>query len=126
MLTALLVGVFSVAGGLARFAVDSAFAARPAASDPARHFPWATLIVNAAGSALLGAALALSHSAGLPHAWETGLATGLAGALTTFSAWTVATIKLLEQHRIPSAIVNVSTNLAVGLAAAALGWNLLN
>lgn len=125
MLTAALVGLFGIAGALVRFAVDSAFARRPSAADPQRHFPWATLCVNVAGSLLIGAAAAMTISSGLAQAWQTGLTVGLAGSLTTFSSWSVATIRLLEERRLAAAIVNLGTNLILGLAAAALGWSLV-
>jgi CrcB protein len=100
MITALLVGVFGVAGALLRFAVDSWFAHRPGQRP---HWPWATLTVTVVGSFLIGVSL------------------GLAGGLTTFSSWTTATVRLVSEARYRAAVLNVAVNLLAGLVAAALG-----
>jgi CrcB protein len=50
-MTALLVGLFGIAGALLRFAVDGWLAGFPS---PRRHWPWATLLVNVAGSFVIG------------------------------------------------------------------------
>jgi CrcB protein len=58
---------------------------------------------------------------GLAPEWQTALATGLAGGLTTFSSWTTATVRLLTEERFGSAVLNVAANLVLGFAAAAAG-----
>ncbi|MCB5281747.1 CrcB family protein [Arthrobacter sp. AL08] len=122
MITALLVGAFGVAGALLRFAVDSWFAN----SFPARHshWPWTTLAVNVTGSFIIGAAIGGTAHWGLGPEWQSGLATGLAGGLTTFSSWTTATVRLASESRYRAATLNVAANLILGLAAAALGLSL--
>ncbi|CAI3800980.1 fluoride efflux transporter FluC [Pseudarthrobacter sp. MM222] len=118
MITAVLVGVFGVAGALLRFAVDSWFAHRPG---PRPHWPWATLTVNIVGSFLIGVSLGLTDLLGLAPEWHTALSAGLAGGLTTFSSWTTATVRLVSEARYRAAGLNVAVNLLAGLAAAALG-----
>jgi len=118
MITPVLVGVFGVAGALLRFAVDSWFAHHPGRHP---HWPWATLVVNVAGSFIIGAAMGLTVRLGLGAEWQSGLATGLAGGLTTFSSWTTATVRLVSETRYRAAAVNIAANLVAGLAAAALG-----
>lgn len=132
MITAALVGAFGVAGVLVRFAVDSWFARRvSAAPDGARvrgtarttpqHWPWATLVVNVSGCLIIGLSVGISGRLGLPAELHTGVATGLAGGLTTFSSWTTATIRLLGESRMAAAAMNVGSNLVLGFAAAAVG-----
>ena len=58
---------------------------------------------------------------GLGPEWQSGLATGLAGGLTTFSSWTTATVRLVSETRYRAAAANIAANLIAGLAAAALG-----
>lgn len=137
MIAAALVGIFGVAGALLRFGIDSWFAHHSSrqtvragnhgAGTPVRlHWPWATLLVNVAGCFIIGAAHGLSAGLGLGAEWQAGLATGLAGGLTTFSSWTTATVRLLSEERLGSAAVNVAANLVLGLAAAATGIALVS
>ena len=131
MSAAVLVGVFGVAGALLRFAVDSWFArhagalpvrsARGTAGHGPRHWPWATLVVNVAGCLVIGLSVGISGRLGLPEELHTGVATGLAGGLTTFSSWTTATIRLLSESRFGAAALNVAANLLLGFTAAAAG-----
>lgn len=121
MIAAVLVGVLGVAGALLRFAVDSWFAHHPGRHP---HWPWATLTVNVAGSLIIGAVMGITDQLGLGAEWQSGLSTGLAGGLTTFSSWTTATVRLVSETRYRAAALNVAANLAAGLAAAALGMAL--
>ncbi|MDV8146465.1 CrcB family protein [Arthrobacter sp. B10-11] len=117
-MTALLVGVFGVAGGLLRFSIDTWFAHR---TGNRRHWPWATLLVNVLGSLIIGLSLGVTGRLGLGGEWQAAIATGLAGGLTTFSSWTTATIRLVSEVRYLAAALNVIVNLVAGLSAAALG-----
>jgi CrcB protein len=114
--TALLVGLFGMAGALIRFGVDSLLAGR---ATPRRHWPWATLLVNIAGCLVIGLSIGISSRFG-PE-WHAALATGLAGGLTTFSSWTTATVRLVSEQRYLAAALNIGANLLTGLAAAAAG-----
>lgn len=90
-----LLAVAVVAGGAAgaslRFLVDSWAFARLGAG-----WPWGTWIVNVAGSLMIGALLATSLNADLPHWAQLLLATGFCGALTTFSAFALQILDLSE------------------------------
>jgi CrcB protein len=127
MMGAVLVGVFGTAGALLRFAVDSWFAHREglrAAVSPSgtpRHWPWATLTVNVTGCLIIGLSIGITGRIGLGPEWQTAVATGLAGGLTTFSSWTTATVRLLSESRFGAAALNIGANLAAGFAAAAVG-----
>jgi len=134
-MAAALVGLFGVAGALLRFGVDSWFAhhssirtagsvgaAGPASAPGQRlHWPWATLLVNVAGCFIIGVSHAMTGRLGLAPEWQTALATGLAGGLTTFSSWTTATVRLLTEERFGAAVLNVAVNLVLGFGAAAAG-----
>ncbi|MCD5342027.1 CrcB family protein [Arthrobacter sp. AK04] len=135
MITAVLVGVLGVTGALLRFGIDSWFAHHSSRrtvraggqNGPARlHWPWATLLVNVAGCFIIGAAHGLTADLGLGAEWQAGLATGLAGGLTTFSSWTTATVRLVAEERLGSAAANIAANLVLGLAAAAAGIALVS
>ncbi|WP_458111377.1 CrcB family protein [Arthrobacter sp. R1-13] len=118
MTTALLVGLFGMVGALLRFAVDTLFAHR---TDSRSHWPWATFMVNMTGSLIIGLSLGITGRLGLGPELQAGLATGLAGGLTTFSSWTTATVRLVSEQRFGAAALNVTANLLAGLAAAGVG-----
>jgi CrcB protein len=128
VITAVLVGVFGVVGALLRFGIDSWFAhhsstrtVRSAGGHEKLHWPWATLLVNVVGCFIIGASAGVTGQLGLAGEWHTGLATGLAGGLTTFSSWTTATVRLVSEARFASAAINIALNLVLGFAAAAAG-----
>lgn len=87
-------------------------------------FPWSTLVVNVLGSFLLGWLLAESHRYELSDTTRLVLGTGLCGALTTFSTFSVETLRLVEQQRHGEVLAYLAGNLLLGLAAAAIGLRL--
>lgn len=118
-MTALWVGLAAVLGALVRFAADSWFARR---QRPGRaSFPTATLLVNIAGSFLIGACFALLARGALDSGAYPVAAAGLAGGLSTFSSWTVATLALWIDRRYLAAAGNLAANLVLGVGAAAAG-----
>ena len=118
-MTALWVGLAAAAGALARFGLDSLFARR---QRPGRaSFPVATLLVNVAGSFLVGCCLGLLSSDALGLQAYPAATAGLAGGLTTFSSWTVGTLTLWIDGRRTAAAGNLAGNLILGVAAAAAG-----
>lgn len=112
-MTALLVAVGGALGALLRWAVGRWLSSS--------EFPWATLVVNVAGSLLLGLVAATSEG------WVLALlGTGVAGALTTYSAFALDTVLLADNRKRGWAIANVIGNLALSGAAFALGWVLVS
>ncbi len=86
------------------------------------HPERATLVINAAGSLLLGGLLAwtLARPDHLHPALHTGLAIGLLGAFTTYSTFSVEALKLMQSGKIMDAAlyVLITTVLCIALAAA--------
>lgn len=93
-MTALLVCLAGSVGAMARFVLDAAIRARLRAG-----FPWATLIVNLTGSALLGTLAGLTAAGTASPAVALVLGTGFCGGYTTFSTATVETLTLLRTAR---------------------------
>ncbi|HEX3004841.1 MAG TPA: fluoride efflux transporter CrcB [Angustibacter sp.] len=86
--------------------------------------PWGTLMVNAIGSAVLGA-VAGAVSATHGPAWvSVVVGTGFCGALTTFSTFSFETIRLAEEGSQLEAVANVSASLVVGTLACFGAWSL--
>jgi len=82
-------------------------------------FPIAILSVNAIGSFLAGIAIALAPLLG-PEISLIVL-TGFCGGLTTFSTFSVDTIRLAIEGRAWVALGNIAANLLLGIGAAGLG-----
>ena len=117
----LLVGGAAAVGAMLRYGTDQVVAARILAPR-GMVFPLGTFVVNIVGSVLLGAVAGLVVNAGVDLRWRTVLGVGLAGGLTTFSTWTYETVRLLEDGSLREAAANIGVSLAVGLAAASLGY----
>ncbi|MEO0682722.1 MAG: fluoride efflux transporter CrcB [Pseudomonadota bacterium] len=83
-------------------------------------FPWGTLAVNVAGSLAMGlAAVALMERApGAWGRWAPFLMTGVLGGFTTFSAFSLDALYLIERGRLGAAALYMAGS--VGLCIAAL------
>jgi CrcB protein len=83
------------------------------------RFPVAILVVNAVGSLIAG--LAMGFSPLLGPELSLIVLTGFCGGLTTFSTFSVDTVRLALEGRGWAALGNVLANLALGIGAASLG-----
>ena len=82
-------------------------------------FPWGTLVVNVAGCLIIGFGTATLSNNGLfpsSQAFRQFLMVGICGGYTTFSAFSLETLYLLERGQWLSAIGNagMSVSLCVG------------
>lgn len=103
-------------GNVARYEVTRAFPVRPAA------FPTATLLINTAGSFVLGAVLVVLIERLPPTRYARALvAVGLIGAFTTYSTFAVESAQLVADHRPARAATFVAASISGGLAATVLG-----
>jgi CrcB protein len=103
-------------GALARFVLDASVKRRWQSP-----FPWATVIINVTGSALLGALAGLVLFHGQPIAWQTVVGTGFCGGYTTFSTASFETVRLVQQNRRLLALLNAVGSLVLSVAACAAG-----
>ena len=89
--------------------------------------PWATLLANVIGSALLGLLYGLSLSGRLGSStWQAFLGPGLCGALTTFSTFALESVVLTRAGHTGTAIAYLALNLIICLGACALALHLAN
>jgi len=111
-MTVVLVALGAAVGAPLRFLTDRAVQARLGTS-----FPWGTLVVNMAGSLLLGFLAGLPASAAILAL----LGTGFCGALTTYSTFSYETLRLTRGGEPFAAVLNVVASLFAGFGAATLG-----
>lgn len=105
-------------GSALRYVVNLAFLA---ALGPA--FPWGTVTVNVAGSAIMGvvATLAAAHwTPGAGDGWRLFLMTGILGGFTTFSAFSLDTQVLVQRGDTGAAVLYVAGTVILSVAALAL------
>lgn len=85
-------------------------------------FPFGTLVVNVLGCLFAGGVYGLlDRGAGLGHEWQALLVVGFLGAFTTFSAFSLGTLQLLERGAVLAATGNILLSVLLSLAACALG-----
>ena len=86
-------------------------------------FPIAVLAVNVLGSLLMGLLAVTIARAGLQH-WGPFLLTGVLGGFTTFSAFSLETLTLLERGAVGQAALYVLLSVGLSLLALAAGLQL--
>lgn len=108
MRTYLLVAAGGATGASIRWAVAELITSEPGS------FPWATLIVNLVGCALIG--LATRYLVRTSDRWYVGV-TGVLGGLTTYSAFAVETRDLIDAGRPGTALLYVAVSIVGGLVS---------
>jgi CrcB protein len=111
-----LVGVAGAAGALSRYAIGVGIGVR--------SFPFATLAINVAGSAVLGWVLAGPGADRWSTTATTAVAVGFLGAFTTFSTFAYETTTMLRADEPVRALTYVGLSVGLGLLAAAGGYAL--
>ena len=114
----LLVGLGGCLGSMIRYAVWLFF--RPV------NFPTATLLVNIAGSLVIGIVIGLSmKDVNFSQGWKIFLATGICGGFTTFSAFSAENLQMLQNGKYLLSLLYISSSIIFGIAAAWLGFKLV-
>lgn len=111
----LLVALGSAVGGVARWALAGWIDGRAGPG-----FPWGTLAVNVLGGLAIGAAAALLGRESL----RLLLITGVLGGFTTFSAYSLQTLTLLQGERYGAAAAYAVGSMLACLLACWAGWAL--
>ena len=120
MRSILLVGLGGAAGSMLRYSISMLSGKLFQAS-----FPIATLTVNLVGCLAIG----LLAGTASRNEWFAGqgwllLATGLCGGFTTFSAFALDNLKLLQQGANASAIIYMAVSIAGGILFTVAGYYL--
>ncbi len=104
-------------GSLLRYLVDRTLAAAPGV------FPWGTMTANIAGCFLLGWFTSrIIQRKAWPSMWKAVVGTGVIGAFTTFSTFSVETIQLIENGALLAAGIYVLVSAAGGLVTTGIGY----
>ncbi len=113
------IGLGGALGSAARYALAQAL---PRDSG---GFPWATLLVNLVGAAVLGfVVVALADRPPPADRWRAFLGTGVCGGFTTFSTLSVEVVLLTRDGAATTAIGYVAVSVVAGLAMVIAGmWS---
>lgn len=89
---------------------------------PAGGYPWAVQLANVLGSFLIGFLFVqIAMRWGNQHvAWQL-LGVGVLGGFTTYSTFSLDTVRLIEQGRMSTALVYVLTTVVLCIGMAAVG-----
>jgi CrcB protein len=109
----LAVGAGGALGAIVRYYLGTTALGRFAAP-----FPTATFLINVTGSFILGFFLTLAtEKVEINPAMRLAVAVGFVGAYTTFSTFEYETIRLIEDRRLATAILNIILSFTIGLLA---------
>jgi CrcB protein len=115
MLAFLSVALGGALGASARYAVSLWVPAR------ADGWPMATFLINVTGSLLIGLLAGWTAGRASHEPWRLLLGVGVLGGFTTFSAYSLETVQLIERNDIAGAATYSLGSVAVGLVACFLG-----
>ena len=110
------VGIGGFVGAILRFTLSSWVG-----TATTNTFPWGTLCVNILGSFLIGFLFLYFQQVNLSVYQKSLLITGLLGALTTFSTFSLDTVLLMQQELYVKAFSNVLLNVVFSIGATMLG-----
>jgi CrcB protein len=111
----LLVALGSAVGGAARWALSGWIDGRSGSG-----FPWGTLAVNALGGLLIGVGAAVIERESV----RLLLIAGVLGGFTTFSAYSLQSLQLLQGGRLGLALGYALGSVVICLLACWAGWTL--
>lgn len=91
-----------------------------------KSFPVTTLLINISGSFIIGlvAAYALKNEWFAAN-WKLFLAAGICGGFTTFSAFSLENLQLLQQGKYLWALLYIAASIVLGLIATFFGYKLM-
>jgi len=112
---AMAVGVGGFIGAIGRFTI-SGWVQKAVDSS----FPYGTLAVNIIGSFMIGFLVLYFEYHLSPH-YRAFVVTGLLGALTTFSTFTMETVVMIEDSLYQRVFINISLNVILCIGATVLG-----
>tara|TARA_B110000037_G_C16928170_1_gene427417 strand:- start:294 stop:683 length:390 start_codon:yes stop_codon:yes gene_type:complete len=91
-------------------------------------FPWSILLINSLGSFLIGVAAVVFSQAvlGRDSVWPLFVSVGMLGGFTTFSTFSLQTLRLAQDGHLAMAFFNALGNVSLCLLLVYLGLKLAN
>lgn len=117
MMSFFLVTLGGAMGAAARYGVSLAVAAGAGG-----RWPWATLAVNILGGFAMGVLVGAAR--GEHKELQLLLGTGVLGGFTTFSAFSIESVRLIEQGEWPAAALYIGASVLGSLLACVAGLSL--
>jgi len=121
-----MISILSIAAGGALGAVARHVVTVCAAGAFGFTFPWGTVIVNVAGSVLMGALIGL-----FAHVWQPAqeirafLTVGFLGAFTTFSAFSLEAVGLYERGELALSAAYIIGNVVLSIVGLLAGLSFM-
>lgn len=115
----LLIGLGGALGSMLRYGSGWLIGPKP--------FPVATFLINITGSFIIGAVMAYSlKNEAFAANWKLFLTVGICGGFTTFSAFSLENLALIETGKFGLLILYISGSILLGIAAVWMGFKLVN
>lgn len=86
--------------------------------------PISTLVINVLGSFLIGLLFTMTQEDGGHSPWQWAVMIGFLGSMTTFSSFSLETLKFFQEGLMMKAFGNVLLNNILSLSFCSLGWML--
>jgi CrcB protein len=115
----LLIGLGGGLGAMARYLMVSGAARLPVAD-----FPYGVLSVNILGSLLMGLLAGATLPALTPE-WRAFLGIGVLGGFTTFSAFSLDVVTLMQRGETVAAFIYMVSSVTLSILALAIGLGLM-
>ena len=114
----LLVGFGGASGSMLRYIISDA------TKNVSTH--WITLFINLAGCFLIGMLVGLYKTDSLGPAEKLFLTTGFCGGFTTFSAFSMENIQLIQEGKYYSALLYTLASILGGFLLTFMGYKLIH
>jgi len=117
MMQLLSIAIGGAAGALCRYGMSNGIYAILG-----RGFPYGTLAVNLVGSVIMGTVyVMMTERMDISPEWRAGITIGLLGAFTTFSAFSIETLNLLEAGESLKAGLSILLSVSLCISGCWLG-----